>query len=217
MSTIERVDPPAGIGIGRPRCTAPMGCAAAPGPRPEPPLSSLETSISADSRGTDGRSFHWRSAAGCPAASGSPETSLADPDQPLADARGSDQSRDRNGAVPRWSTEASSFHPRSGADCPAASGSAPIWLAALIASGCRANAGGMDHAVRWNWVSGRALYTNGGTATERIEPLGVSLPAGGTLLVDWAPGRSEYRLKISGRGGRLAQAHPNGRGSVYAK
>src|SRR5689334_7472172 len=59
----------------------------------------------------------------------------------------------------------------------------PIWLAALIASRCQANADGRDHAVLWNHVSGRALYTNSGSATETIEPLGVTLQQGHTVAV----------------------------------
>src|SRR5205085_7951832 len=49
----------------------------------------------------------------------------------------------------------------------------PIWLAALIAGGCLASKNGEDHAVRWVCVSGRALYTNGSSEPERIEPLGI--------------------------------------------
>jgi len=72
----------------------------------------------------------------------------------------------------------------------------PIWLAALIASRCQATANGEDHAVLWNHVSGRALYTNSGSATETIEPLGVSLQKGQTLAVSWTPGETAYTLEV---------------------
>ena len=130
-------------------------------------------------------------------------------------------------------TEAGIARPRCTAPLGVAAGlrpeppitAAPIWLAALISSGCRANGGGPEHAVRWSCVSGRALYTNGGASTEQIEPLGVSVPAGGTLVVYWAPGRAEYTLEISSRGGRFGRRNGCGgnrhrageRGSAYAK
>jgi hypothetical protein len=72
----------------------------------------------------------------------------------------------------------------------------PIWLAALIASRCQANANGEDHAVLWNHVSGRALYTNAGSTTETIEPLGVSLQQGHTLAVSWIPGDTAYTVEV---------------------
>ena len=46
----------------------------------------------------------------------------------------------------------------------------PIWLAVLFATSCKAQRDGEDHVVRWNWVSGRALYTNAGRDAEHIEP-----------------------------------------------
>ena len=49
----------------------------------------------------------------------------------------------------------------------------PIWLAVLHATACKAKRNGENHTVRWEWVSGRALYTNAGRDAERIEPLGV--------------------------------------------
>lgn len=72
----------------------------------------------------------------------------------------------------------------------------PIWLAALLAAPCQAAGNGEDHAVRWNCASGRALYTNGGAHTERIEPLGVTLKEGHTLAVCWAPGETTYSLEV---------------------
>jgi hypothetical protein len=72
----------------------------------------------------------------------------------------------------------------------------PIWLAALIASHCLAVADGARHAVRWHHESGRALYTNLGSATETIEPLGVSLQQGHTLAVSWIPGETAYTIEV---------------------
>src|ERR1035438_7667477 len=50
----------------------------------------------------------------------------------------------------------------------------PIWLAVLLAVSCEARRNGENHAVRWAWVSGRAIYTNAGRDAEHIEPLGVA-------------------------------------------
>jgi hypothetical protein len=72
----------------------------------------------------------------------------------------------------------------------------PIWFAALMASRCQATANGADHVVQWNCISGRAIYTNHGSDTERIEPLGVSLQGGQTLAVYWIPGETAYTLEV---------------------
>jgi hypothetical protein len=72
----------------------------------------------------------------------------------------------------------------------------PIWLAALIATRCQAIANGEDRAVRWNHVSGRALYTNSRSETETIEPLGVSLQKGHTVAVSWIPGETAYTVEV---------------------
>jgi len=77
-----------------------------------------------------------------------------------------------------------------------ASEAVPIWLAALLASPCQATGNGADHSVRWNCASGRALYTNAGAHTERIEPLGVTLKEGHTLAVCWSPGETTYSLEV---------------------
>src|SRR5215472_14153798 len=72
----------------------------------------------------------------------------------------------------------------------------PIWFAALMASSCLAVAGDSGHAVRWNHVSGRALYTNSGSNTETIEPLGVRLQKGHTVAVSWIPGETAYTVEV---------------------
>src|SRR5437588_575174 len=71
----------------------------------------------------------------------------------------------------------------------------PIWLAALIATECQATANGGDHAIRWNHVSGRAIYTNSGPETETIEPFGVSLLQGHTVAVSGIPGETAYTVE----------------------
>ena len=75
----------------------------------------------------------------------------------------------------------------------------PIWLAALSATQCLATRNGEDHAVSWDCISGRAVYTNAGADTETIEPLGVSLRGGQTLAVYWMPGETGYTVEIYGQ------------------
>lgn len=72
----------------------------------------------------------------------------------------------------------------------------PIWLAVLFATSCEAQRNGENHAVRWNWVSGRALYTNAGGDAEHIEPLGVNLMGGHTMAVYWMPGETAYTVEV---------------------
>jgi hypothetical protein len=72
----------------------------------------------------------------------------------------------------------------------------PIWLAVLRATSCQAQGNGEHHAVRWSWVSGRALYTNAGRDAEHIEPLGVSLLGGHTMAVYWMPGETAYTVEV---------------------
>ena len=72
----------------------------------------------------------------------------------------------------------------------------PIWLAVLLATSCKAQRDGENHVVRWNWVSGRALYTNAGRDTEHIEPLGVTLLGGHTMAVYWIPGDTAYTVEV---------------------
>jgi len=75
-------------------------------------------------------------------------------------------------------------------------GPMPIWFAALMASRCQVEINGENHTVRWNCIAGRALYTNQGTAAERIEPLGVQLQGGHTVAVYWRPGATDYTVEI---------------------
>jgi hypothetical protein len=82
--------------------------------------------------------------------------------------------------------------------------SAPIWLAALDAARCSADDGSQGHAVNWDCISGRALYTNSSSHAERIEPLGVSLQTGQTLAVYWKPGATGYTVEVYGRTGMCA-------------
>jgi hypothetical protein len=72
----------------------------------------------------------------------------------------------------------------------------PIWFAALQASHCQAKARGEGRAVRWNCVSGRAVYTNCGQEEETIEPLGVRLEGGHTVAVSWTPGATTYTMEV---------------------
>ena len=74
----------------------------------------------------------------------------------------------------------------------------PIWLDVLRASSCEARRNGENHAVRWRWVSGRAVYTNSGRDAEHIEPWGVSLAGGQTMAVCWMPGETEYTVEVIG-------------------
>ena len=72
----------------------------------------------------------------------------------------------------------------------------PIWLAALMASECRASGNGPGHHVDWDCESGRALYTNSGSACEEIKPLGVTLEGGHTVVISWDPGETGYTVEV---------------------
>ena len=72
----------------------------------------------------------------------------------------------------------------------------PIWLSVLVATSCKAQSRGKDHPIAWQHDSGRAIYTNLGSAEERIEPLGVRLPSGKTVAVSWLPGETEYTVEV---------------------
>ena len=92
---------------------------------------------------------------------------------------------------------ASALEPR-----PAAAEPAPIWFAALVAVTARVNA---ESSVRFEYVSGRAIYTNSSHDTQEIDGLGVSLDRGQTLAVYWAPGETAYTMEVY-RQNRLACA-----------
>jgi len=72
----------------------------------------------------------------------------------------------------------------------------PIWFAALMAIHCQARANGEERAVRWNCISGRAVYTNRGADVEFIEPLGVRLQGGHSVAVSWIPGETAYTVEV---------------------
>ncbi|MEO8591905.1 MAG: hypothetical protein ABI759_01160 [Candidatus Solibacter sp.] len=72
----------------------------------------------------------------------------------------------------------------------------PIWLSVLMATACEAQRNGVNHAVKWSMVAGRAVYTNAGRDDEHIEPLGVSLLAGHTMAVYWMPGDTAYTVEV---------------------
>lgn len=72
----------------------------------------------------------------------------------------------------------------------------PIWLSVLHATSCEALSNGQYHAVCWDLVAGRAVYTNIGREPEHIEPLGVSLLGGHTMAVYWMPGDTAYTVEV---------------------
>jgi hypothetical protein len=74
----------------------------------------------------------------------------------------------------------------------------PIWLAALMATHCQVRANGEDRDVSWDCISGRAVYTNRGAEVEIIEPLGVCLQGGHTVVVCWIPGETTYTVEVFG-------------------
>ncbi len=80
----------------------------------------------------------------------------------------------------------------------------PIWFAVLMASSCLATANGENRAIRWDCISGRAVYTNQGGDIEHIEPLGVRLMGGQTLAVYWMPGETAYTVEVYGQNERCA-------------
>jgi hypothetical protein len=72
----------------------------------------------------------------------------------------------------------------------------PIWMAALVARGCEATANGAARRVEWQCVSGRAVYTNGGSDTEILLPFGVPVPCGQSVVVSWLPGDTAYTVEL---------------------
>src|ERR1051325_7069795 len=72
----------------------------------------------------------------------------------------------------------------------------PVWAAALLARECEAITDSGRHTIAWRLAGTSALHTNTGITLERIEPFGVTLESGQTLIVSWAPGDSGYTLRI---------------------
>jgi hypothetical protein len=85
---------------------------------------------------------------------------------------------------------------------PATSGAAPIWFAALAATRCQASGSGEGRSVSFEYVAGRAWYTNTSATAESIDPLGVTLQGGHTLAVYWIPGETAYTLEVFGQNQR---------------
>jgi hypothetical protein len=81
---------------------------------------------------------------------------------------------------------------------------APIWFAVLVATQCQASGNGDGHAVRWDYVSARAVYTNTGANAQSIQPLGIRLQSGHTLAVYWMPTETEYTIEVSSRSNHCA-------------
>jgi hypothetical protein len=65
----------------------------------------------------------------------------------------------------------------------------PVWFAVLTAAECRAIGNGEPRHVRFDWVAGRALYTNTGA-------LGVQVQSGHTLAVFWTPNDTTYSTEV---------------------
>jgi hypothetical protein len=72
----------------------------------------------------------------------------------------------------------------------------PIWLAALLARGCRAIEGSVARPVDWRWVANRAMYTNDRADVEVIEPFGIPLRCGETIAVTWLSGETAYTIEL---------------------
>jgi hypothetical protein len=72
----------------------------------------------------------------------------------------------------------------------------PIWLAALLASGCEAADRTHIHCMEWSCTAGQALYTNCRWDVEEIQAFGVRLGTGERLIVSWQPGETGYTVQI---------------------
>ncbi|HWC97584.1 MAG TPA: hypothetical protein VG456_12555 [Candidatus Sulfopaludibacter sp.] len=96
---------------------------------------------------------------------------------------------------------ANSLEPR-----PAKAEAAPIWFAALSAVTSHSAGNGELRSVRFEYVAGRALYTNSTANSQDIDPLGVTLHEGQTLAVYWVPGETAYTLEVYRRGTQRACA-----------
>jgi len=78
---------------------------------------------------------------------------------------------------------------------PVEMASRPVWMAALLSADCRAVSAGRERAISWGWVAGRAVYSNTSSETELIQPLGVALPNGHTIVLYWAPAETNYTVE----------------------
>lgn len=65
----------------------------------------------------------------------------------------------------------------------------PIWMAALLASAA-------GRKVSWEWLGGRAVFRNRSARPELIEPLGLRVGRGESVVVTWLPGQSEYTIQL---------------------
>ena len=72
----------------------------------------------------------------------------------------------------------------------------PVWFSVLTAAQCRAVGNGEPTEVHFDWVAGRALYTNTGTNPEWIKALGVQVQSGHTLAVYWKPNDTAYSTEV---------------------
>jgi hypothetical protein len=72
---------------------------------------------------------------------------------------------------------------------PIAPDALPVWVAALLSSEAGAR-------VRWEWVGGRAVHTNFAVEPEIIEPLGIELRGGESVVVTWQPGETGYTIEL---------------------
>ena len=75
--------------------------------------------------------------------------------------------------------------------------STPIWLAALLAAGCEATANGRTRRIEWRCASGRAVYTNSAAESEIVQPFGVAVRRGESVVVTWRPGETGYTVELA--------------------
>lgn len=73
----------------------------------------------------------------------------------------------------------------------------PVWMAALRASGCTAVGSAGSRPIDWQFMTGRAVYTNHGAETEVIHPFGMPVRGGETLVVFWEPGETAYTMELA--------------------
>jgi hypothetical protein len=72
----------------------------------------------------------------------------------------------------------------------------PVWLAALMASGCEVRSSEGARQVDWRCISGRAVYTNRGAGAEVMLPFNLDVRQGETVTVAWLPGESGYTVEL---------------------